>query len=80
MHGQVPGDSPLLAAALTHGADSAPVWWEIQWHRLQWVPGDIAITDLDLARDATAVLTALRPIPVHEQAEAFLVERGGEPS
>ena len=80
VHGQVPGDSPLLAVSLASEGGTVPVAWEIEWHRLEWVPDDIAITDLDLARDATAALTALRPIPVHEQAEAFLMEQAGESS
>ena len=58
----VPSDSELLELAHRAMADEESYGWTIQWHRHDYVPGDLPIEALDLAQDARGFLVELSPV------------------
>lgn len=58
----VPSDSELLERAHRAIADEESYSWTIQWHRHDYVPGDLPIESLDLANDARGFLVELSPV------------------
>lgn len=58
----VPSDSELLTLAQRAMADEESYGWTIQWHRHDYVPGDLPIESLDLANDARGFLVELAPV------------------
>ena len=64
--------SPLHRVALEAFDQVWPVVWTVQWHRHDWIPGDLPITSLNLGADARSVLAALDRVVVPEPVEAEL--------
>ena len=44
--------------------------WTVQWHRHDWIPGDLPIGSLNLATDARSILSGLDRVVVPEPVEA----------
>lgn len=65
----IPSDSELLEVAHRAMSDEESYSWTIQWHRHDYVPGDLPIESLDLANDARGFLVELSP--VRELATTF---------
>jgi hypothetical protein len=70
-HSLVESGHRLHRAALEALEQVWPVEWTIQWHRHDWVPGDLPIASLNLATDARAVLTSLDPVLLPEPVDAI---------
>lgn len=69
-HGQVLAGDPLLEQAAMAELDAGHVVWQIEWHRHDWIPGDLDITSLDLSTDTVPRLVALDRAGLEVEIEA----------
>ncbi len=69
VHPLVSSADPLFAAAQAALDDVWAVEWTVQWHRFDWVPGDLPISSLNLATDAHAALVGLDRVAVPEPVD-----------
>ena len=56
---QVTNGSTLHVAAMQALNRGDLMRWEIEWHRHEWVPAHVSVTDLDVETDTTARLVFL---------------------
>ncbi len=68
-HPVVSGADPLIEVARRALDDVWAVEWTVQWHRHDWIPGDLQVSSLNLASDTTATLAALEPVLLPEPAD-----------
>lgn len=73
VHPLVEAGQPLHQAAVEAFEQGWPVGWTVQWHRHDWIPGDLPIASLDLTTDARSLLAGLDRAVVPEQHPEALV-------
>ncbi len=64
---QIATEDPLYAIGCSAFDDGYPMVWAVQWHRHDWVPGELPIVSLDLATDAVGRLVELRAADLDQQ-------------
>jgi hypothetical protein len=69
-HPLVETGHPLHRAALESLDQVWPVVWTVEWHRHDWIPGDLPIASLNLGTDARSILAALDRVVVPEPVDA----------
>jgi hypothetical protein len=68
-HPLVSSADPLFRQAQRALDEVWAVEWIIQWHRHDWIPGDLPISSLNLATDARAALCGLDRVAVPEPVD-----------
>jgi hypothetical protein len=68
-HPLIASTHPLLQLARAALEDVWPIEWTVEWHRHDWIPGDLPIAALNLVSDARSVLAALDRVMVPEPLE-----------
>ncbi len=66
--------SSLHQIALEAFDDQQGIAWTIEWHRHDWVPGELPITALNLASDTRGIVVELQPAAVDEAPMMVPVE------
>lgn len=69
VHPHVVADGPLFDVADDALREVWPVSWSAQWHRHDWIPGDLPLGTLNLVTDARCVLAALDQVAVPEPVD-----------
>jgi hypothetical protein len=58
---------PLLAVAIRALDTTSVVDWTVEWHRHDWIPGDLPVSSLNLTTDARARLAGLDPVALPDR-------------
>ena len=67
VHPLIATGDPLLPAALRALDVTSVVDWTVEWHRHDWIPGDLPIAALNLTTDARARLAGLDPVALPDR-------------
>ncbi len=69
VHPTVASGDPLLRVAEESLEQVWPIQWTVQWHRHDWVPGDLPIASLNLVTDTRSLLAGLDRVLLPEPLE-----------
>lgn len=83
-HPIIAADDPLFDVASEVLREVCPVSWSAQWHRHDWIPGDLPLGTLNLLTDARCVLAGLYRVALPELVDVavpdFVPVRWPEPA